>query len=165
MGKLFSVRKRILLGSLLLAMTLVWTGFIFMNSMESGEESSAKSGKVVETVEKAASAVGVEITDRDALIRGIRKSAHFTEFGLLGLLCFLTVTAYRLKPVPFSVLPIGYCLAAAVADEYIQTFTDGRVGQASDVLIDILGAGFVILICLAFTRLADIRSSKRKKSV
>lgn len=143
-------------------MTLVWTGFIFINSLSDGAESSKQSGKVAETVEKVAEIAGIEIKDKAKLSRRIRKSAHFLEFGLLGGLTFMTVMAYKMKPLATSVLPIGYCLTAASADEYIQTFTPGRAGLVSDVLIDVAGASFAILLCLGITVLLERSYTRRK---
>ncbi len=160
---LFNSKNRTLLGVLLLIMTLVWTAFIFLNSASEGEQSAEQSDKVVEMVERAAEKVGISFEDRDTLHRGIRKSAHFLEFALLGALCFMTAVAFELKPYAFSAFPIGYCVIAAATDEYIQTFTPGRVGQISDVMIDVAGASFAILICLAVLLLIDLRKKHTRK--
>ena len=160
MRNLFSVKYRILHGSLILIIALMWTAFIFMQSTNNAVESTQESNKVVETVEKVCESVGIQITNIDSLTGIIRKSAHFIEFGILGALSFITIRAYRLKPLAFMLLPIGYCLAVATTDEYIQTFSSGRSCQVSDVLIDISGATFVILIFIAITLLLGRRKRK-----
>lgn len=77
----------------------------------------------------------------------IRKAAHFFTFG------FLAVFLYRLLrhfctaavAIPWSgLLGIGI----AVLDEWHQTFTPGRTGMVTDVLLDASGI-IVTLLCIA----------------
>jgi len=160
MKTLSSGKYRILLGCLLLIMTLVWTAFIFLQSANNGETSSAASNKIVVTITKVTKAVGINITDTGSLSHYIRKSAHFLEFGILGALIFLTVKVYKVKTFVFSIVPIGYSFVVASTDEYIQRFSPGRSCQISDVLIDVLGASFFILVLLAIIFISQKRKAK-----
>lgn len=68
----------------------------------------------------------------------LRKCAHFTEYFVLGALMMLTLmqTAFRYR-IPTG---IGACALVAVVDETIQRFVPGRSGQATDVMLDCVGA-------------------------
>lgn len=147
MKKQFYKKRNFIYGTVFLILTLVWTGVIFFQSMRIAEESSAQSGRVVQAVMNVAEAVGIEINDTDSLTHNIRKSAHFLEFAILGFLSFITLKTYKFRSYIIITAAFLYCLAAASADEYIQTFIEGRSGQISDVMLDCSGAATAIIIC------------------
>ena len=91
------------------------------------------------------------------LVNVVRKSAHFLEYALLGL---LTARAFRLsrKSVWFAV-PV--CALYAASDEFHQTFTPGRSGELGDVLLDTCGATFGIFIYWLFTRNKPLKTDKK----
>ena len=66
----------------------------------------------------------------------LRKAAHFSEFGLLGLL-------------------LAQCLRAgfALADETVQLYVPGRSGQVRDILIDFAGAALAVGLTLLVRRI------------
>ena len=77
----------------------------------------------------------------------VRKTAHFTEYALLGLLirfCLQSWIGNRKK----HLLPAAWIFGTlyAVTDELHQLLTDGRAGQWTDVVLDSSGvlAGAVI---------------------
>ena len=76
----------------------------------------------------------------------VRKAAHFTEYALLGFL--LGLKCVRQDGRSRFLLPAGLCLAAALIDESIQLFVDGRAGQLRDVCIDLGGATMGLLVAL-----------------
>ena len=80
----------------------------------------------------------------------VRKTAHFCEYALLGLVGMQAFTPHREK---FCGLALAvFCLvivAIPSLDETIQLFIDGRTGQVSDVLLDCCGALFGIVLTLA----------------
>ena len=81
----------------------------------------------------------------------IRKLAHFSEFTAIGFL--LTSCGYcfdRLRPHRFAVPVLFSGLLAAVIDETIQLFIEGRAGLISDVWIDFGGVVTGFLLALAF---------------
>lgn len=68
--------------------------FIWRNSMESAAASSARSGRVTELVNQVLSDLGGEnVTEHF-----IRKLAHFSEYGMEGVLTVLLFMIYYLKP-------------------------------------------------------------------
>lgn len=79
----------------------------------------------------------------------LRKSAHFVEYAVLGLLTgrALGLTAPRLAPRPYFAGALGLALACALADELHQLMTLSRSGSLGDVVID--GAGATVGVLLA----------------
>lgn len=74
----------------------------------------------------------------------VRKLAHGTEYLILG--AELTVLLRRWRGRPWS--EVFLCGAgAALADETIQLFVEGRAGQIKDVWIDLGGFCTGVLIC------------------
>ena len=81
----------------------------------------------------------------------IRKSAHFIEYAVLGL---LAVRAFRRSASPtlrrhwagFAFLTV---VMIAGIDEFNQSFNISRTGSGWDVLLDLAGAVSAILICVA----------------
>ena len=82
----------------------------------------------------------------------VRKTAHFTEYGILSLLLWRA----RRRPVGTDVQPwkwseVGFALGLtvlfAITDEWHQSFVPSREGSLRDVLIDSAGA-LTALVCL-----------------
>ena len=117
--------------------------FIWGNSLESIEESQAKSLSVMETVTPYLEVFVGEGNVTDHLVR---KIAHFVEFAVLGFeLGLLTLLRRReeMNPV-LKCLLIG--LLVAVLDESLQLLSE-RGSQVSDVLLDFCG----VMTGLGFT--------------
>ncbi len=96
----------------------------------------------------------------------VRKTAHFTEYMILGLFVLGTLYPKKEEKNKKSILInsfISFIIAAIYAgtDEFHQTFVPGRAGRLTDVLIDssgaLLGITFVTMICL-------IRLKNKKKN-
>ena len=88
----------------------------------------------------------------------VRKTAHFTEYAVLGF--FMGLQCVRRDGRSRFLLPEGLCFTAALVDECIQLFVDGRAGQLRDVCIDLAGATLGLLIAL--TLLSAVRAWYRK---
>lgn len=67
--------------------------FIWHNSMESAAQSSSRSGKVTEAINGVLASVGGGAVTEHF----IRKLAHFSEYGLEGVLTVLVFMVYCLK--------------------------------------------------------------------
>ena len=98
----------------------------------------------------------------------VRKTAHFTEYAILGALFYLNLIQFpklnsRIKKL---LLPILFSFLYAITDEIHQIFVPGRSAQFRDVLIDTLGASFGCLLIHAlltlFTRLKSNSNSNSK---
>ena len=78
----------------------------------------------------------------------VRKSAHFLEFMVLGILLSV-MNKYLGKPKLITILLI--CQSVAVIDEFIQSFLD-RTDKVRDIIIDIGGAvtGIVLVFVICW---------------
>ncbi len=90
----------------------------------------------------------------------VRKSAHLTEYGILGLVWF---RAWRGDGEGhqwrWALAGIGIALATAITDEVHQSFVASRTGSARDVLLDLSGA---ITVQIALWLVMRWRSRSRR---
>ncbi|MBR6383589.1 MAG: VanZ family protein [Lachnospiraceae bacterium] len=139
---------------ILLTVAIIW-GHSFMTPEMSTEESSF----VKEIVE----AVVQSVSNNEAFVIPevvIRKSAHFIEYAILGIELAILIAINIKEPLTddkkrgliksiFSFYPTAFIFSLLVAsiDETIQYFT-GRYSSFWDVLLDMTGASFSILVFL-----------------
>ena len=77
----------------------------------------------------------------------IRKLAHLTEYGVLGML------ATRIfRGSLWTLWPLLIVLLVATTDEWHQSFLGSRTGSAYDVLIDTVGGGIGVLCVWLISR-------------
>ena len=155
MTKKYSAFLNILRFALPIIITLLWLGFIYSNSLKTGTQSSEQSGKVHQIVNEVADKVGI---DEPISEKTVRKTAHFTEFAVLGflvcadLVCFGIVTPKRKLYIScllsLTAIPISAIFASA--DELLQNFSEGRRPSVTDVLIDTSGAAAATAVFIAF---------------
>ena len=152
-------RIKYLLGWVLLALIAGTVVFIFVNSALPPEVSAEQSG----TVGGIIAEIIPPDTDLGSFIQEyLRKIAHFTEYGMLGIEISLLVFFYFKRRVLFG------CSAAAVPffvgfiDESIQILSD-RGPSISDVWIDIGGFITFSLLSYAVLALGDITLKMIKK--
>ncbi len=143
----------------LLALTVAVTAFIFYQSLRGPEESNASSGTIVEIVEPALEYLaGKGNWDANFLVR---KGGHLSEYCALGAVVMLTaIQLCKRSRTWWFGFAFFYVLAAAVTDEFIQSFT-GRSSMVSDVLIDFAGA--MIGFCLVAVIRKLCKSKEQKK--
>ena len=70
----------------------------------------------------------------------IRKSAHFLEFLILGLLVVNVLKDNRELNMDVFIFALIFCFLYACSDEIHQLFVSQRAGRILDVLIDTLGS-------------------------
>ena len=126
---------------------ILWVAFIFSNSMDNADASTLKSGAVLALLRRILGSEGAALTEFI-----VRKTAHFTEFAIEGVLLFLVVKGYTTRPLLAG-------LMTALTDETIQLFSLGRSSQVTDVWIDF--AGVVTGTLLAFLVQAIVRRCKK----
>ena len=125
--------------SLLIIATMTMIMSFSAESKESsGERSHGVTEQVVEMLVPGYSDMAPD--EQTELIgkfhRPIRKLAHFSEFGLLGMLCAVLMHILgKGKYWLYWVIPTAFCLLFATADEVFQIFTH-RGASPQDVLID-----------------------------
>ena len=85
----------------------------------------------------------------------VRKTAHFTEYAILGALFYLNLIQFpKLNShIKKLLLPILFSFLYAITDELHQVFVPGRSAQFRDVLIDTLGASFGAIITYLIIKL------------
>lgn len=124
---------------------LLWIGVIFLLS---GSLGAASNTSLI--IRPALLWLFPDITEPSirAVQFWVRKTAHFTAYGMLG---FLAVRAFirssramlRNRRFAFALLLVSL---VATADEINQSFLSSRTGAATDALLDISGGLTVILI-------------------
>ena len=134
---------------------ILWVAFIFSNSMDNADASTLKSGAVLALLRRIFGSEGAALTEFI-----VRKTAHFTEFAIEGVLLFLVVKGYTTRPLRFLGWPLLTGLMTALTDETIQLFSLGRSSQVTDVWIDF--AGVVTGTLLAFLVQAILESQEKE---
>ena len=129
-------------------------GVIFSFSAQNGEASTEISMGVSDSLVGVLDFLTFGKMDADTLTElalviehPIRKTAHFLEYALMGILIYstlyYTITNSKVK---FWVSLLWLILSAG-ADELHQYFVPGRWGSVKDVLLDTCGGLVGILIC------------------
>ncbi len=165
-------KKRIIVFAVFAVIAVVWMVMIFMFSASEAKVSSSQSGGVTQAI--------VRVVDKDYVHPEkmeensfswkadhlVRKSAHIFCYFLLSALVFAASGAIIgspskvLKP---SVISAVVSLLYSSADEYHQTFVDGRSGSVKDVAIDSIGIALGILLCIAVCKIYVHFSIKKAK--
>ena len=126
---------------ILVAIIVATTVFIWLNSAVSMEDSAQMSGSLTAWLQ--------EVLHLSISEHFLRKTAHFCEYGLLGLEYALRKPQSRQHF--FNAASAG--LMTAVADESIQ-IVSGRGDQVSDILLDFSGflTGLFLMSLLLYLR-------------
>lgn len=116
-------------------------GFIWINSFFPADISSGLSG----TAERILRAIFGETFP---ITEGVlRKLAHGAEYAAFG----MAISAFLFEKLTKKLSLIGFCgLGAAVLDETIQLFSEGRASQVKDIWIDFSGftAGVIAILII-----------------
>mgnify|MGYP003102447246 CR=1 FL=1 len=135
--------SRVWVRILLWGLVLATAGMIFCFSAQNGTASSQLSGgiteKVVEVVEPDYDSLPEpeQQTLFDAVQFAVRKSAHFSEYALLGFLLRLLCASYALRRGGLVAWLCGTGYAAT--DELHQWFVAARSAMWQDVCLDSVG--------------------------
>lgn len=147
-----------------LVILVLWLIVIFLASNESGIVSSKKSDSVslfiINIIENIK---GEKFTNNDVInfidnsVFYIRKSAHFIEYLILGILVINVLADYNLdkKIIIYSFI---FCLIYAITDEIHQLFIEGRSAKVMDVFID--SSGSITGILLYYLLLFKLKNKK-----
>ena len=96
----------------------------------------------------------------------VRKSAHFCEYAVLGVLTFNAVTLFfkyivkringKLEMILPKIATVLWCFVFAATDEIHQYYVPGRFSSFTDVLLDTAGAAtgmlFIMVVIYIITR-------------
>lgn len=145
--------------TVLTVLTVLMIIFIFSNSSFNADISSKHSTSVLEIVNNLFDEFEINIDFTETFVR---KSAHFVEYFVLGVLLSFNIYVFLLKPcVKLLFVPlIG--LAVSCVDETIQLFSSGRSCQISDILLDFFAVCTAFIISFVIINLINI-SDKNKE--
>ncbi len=122
------------------AVVVCYIGLIYKNSLTPAVISSRQSGTVLVMIWNLFDRLGLDgswITEHM-----VRKSAHFAEYTLLGILLWNCVRCWRLQPRFWLAVHAWLGVVIPLVDETLQLFTEGRSGQVDDVWLDVAGICF-----------------------
>ena len=149
-------KKVIIIRAVLLLLIIVWALVVFNLSGQDGKESSGLSRKVVEFFIKDEALA-------DVVEPYVRKFAHFSEYGLGGVLFISLFSTYKWtdrKKMTVSIL-LGVWYASM--DEIHQLMVPQRHGSIVDVYIDTLG--FATGVCGMLLLIKVVALIKNKKKI
>lgn len=122
----------------------LWMILIFCFSAQDASQSSDTSGTFARFLARLVNSNfdSLNNTDQTLLLSkcqfAVRKAAHFSVYGFLGILTF---TAVRISKFRFCYIAAPLiCLAYASSDELHQYFVPGRSCELRDVCIDFSGS-------------------------
>lgn len=127
---------------------VVVTLLIWGNSMRTSTQSAQQSGSLLAFLMPWLTALGIQPEGFHTILR---KLAHFSEYGLLGVLWTMELWLGPHREKRRGAMErLSLCMLTAFLDETIQLFVPGRSGEIRDVWIDTAGAwtGIVITTCL-----------------
>ena len=140
-------RERLLLVTriVLIALVAATLAFIFGNSILPPDESKEQS----DTVKDIILEILPDGSPAESFVEQyIRKIAHFSEYGLLGIEVALYMIILERRRLRFAPLSLIFALLVSFTDESIQMFTE-RGPAIMDVWIDVGGFAFFSLITYA----------------
>lgn len=140
---------------------IAWAVVIFLFSAQNGKESSGLSGKLLILLYNLSGYYPDEHA-QEIMSLLIRKAAHMTEFGLLGLLVLNAVYRGfgRFKGIWIASFAISSAYAAT--DELHQLFVPERSGRFTDWMID--STGILLWLLAAWLVIRIISSRKANKN-
>lgn len=131
-------------------MLLAWMVAIFMLSHQPGADSTVTSNRVAVLIFRILDFVlgNIGMSEELFLVRYIpiiRKTAHFTEFAILGILIENVLRDYAGKNSVYFSLLTGFLYACS--DEIHQLFIVNRYCSLNDVMIDSFGVLIGVVLC------------------
>lgn len=130
---------------ILYILLITWLCGIFFFSNQPGEISIKQSDTIIYKITDIISTKNEEekenISEKWTLF--VRKTAHFLEYFILGLIVYLVLDSRNIKYIVTSAIIVSILFASL--DEIHQIFVVGRTSKVFDVFIDTLGSSIAIL--------------------
>lgn len=124
----------------------LWLGIIFFFSNQPGVISIKQSDsiiyKITDIVSKKDEETIKHLSTKWTFL--IRKTAHFLEFFILGLIIYLVLDIRKIKYTLITAIILAILFASL--DEIHQLFVVGRTAKVFDVFIDSIGSFLAIII-------------------
>lgn len=128
--------------------TVLFVLFMYSQSMLPATVSSGESTYALGVVGNFFSSIGLKFIALTEHI--IRKSAHFIEYTIFGVLLINTIRIHGFIGLTKWLLVMVLGIAVPFIDETIQLFVPGRSGQITDVWLDMSGVLAGICIVTVF---------------
>ncbi len=145
---------------------IVWMSVIFIMSAQPANKSSKVSGGFVcKIIDVLYSDFEIFSAERQSNITYtitflVRKTAHFLEYFILGILSVITAFTYKKNKLFFKIFgAVMFSILYAVSDEVHQYFVPGRACRLLDICIDSAGS-----ICAVLLVVFIISAKNRNKS-
>lgn len=116
---------------------VIYICIIYGHSLMPADQSSAESGFVLQKLLGLFDAVGISGAWLSEHL--VRKTAHFMEYAVVGLLLRPLLKTNGLLARYGVMAAVFFGFLIPFVDETIQLFVEGRAGQISDVWLDISG--------------------------
>ncbi|HRJ27424.1 MAG TPA: VanZ family protein [Fimbriimonadaceae bacterium] len=128
---------------------LPWFAVLFAGGMLVAEFSGG-SGGPGRWVKFFTETLGFSLEAAENATYAIRKTLHFTFYGLLGVLCSRAVRASGTTEREACLWAMAWPITHGAFDELRQAFTPGRQGTVSDLLLDTAGAATLLYLTYRF---------------
>lgn len=121
-----------------------WMTLIFYMSQQSGSDSADSSNLVADIIYYVYRMIARPHVSMDKLeflsrfIPIIRKTAHFVEFMILGILVSVNFTEHHIPKA--MIIAVLFCILYAISDEIHQLFIINRHCSIMDMFIDSMGS-------------------------
>lgn len=139
-----------------LTLAIIITVFIFSQSIMPGALSSEQSGFFTNIINNVLISLNINL-EKDTLSFLVRKFAHFSEFFFFGFFWFMFFKSFNYSYTTY-IITLNYGLMAGITDELIQNLVPGRAMQGIDVLIDLSGVAFFLLVAFIIIKLTEKRT-------
>lgn len=145
---------------------------IFIFSSQNYESTMKTSDVIVKPIENAVKKDSSNFTDdtktekdykkklENKLDKAVRKSAHMTIFGVLGIFLYLFFKSLNFSDADAIILTLVICGMYGCTDEWHQKFVRGRTSQFFDVCVDEMG---VVISMTVIRILSKYESYKKRK--
>lgn len=134
-------------------LVIIWMLVIFNFSSQNGYKSTKTSDVVTSMVVNVTTSVTNKDIPREEVKKKVedstflvRKTAHFTEYLILGILVLQLLSDYTKINKRMLIVSLIICYLYAVSDEVHQIFISGRTAKVLDTFID--GAGSLVGIAI-----------------
>lgn len=153
---------RVILWLITLSLLLMMFGFSAQEGVQSGSISGKIARPITDSLAQRQGLTGQAYWKLYAQVDfAVRKTAHFLEYTLLGMLLTLLLDSYRAR---WHWLSWAGCTLYAATDEIHQLFVAGRTGKWQDVLLDSSGALAGLLLAMLVLWLIRRRRAKKQST-
>ncbi len=153
MSRAYNKKRVIVFG----AVAVAWLCFIWGHSLQPAVVSSGESGFFLRLLN---SLLPVELSEFI-----VRKTAHFTEDVILGILLALELSGWVKKVLSKLIYPLFAGLMVAMCDETIQMFVEGRSCEVRDVWIDFAGIFFATVVTCVIIERKRLRLDNNRENL